>query len=444
MFDTIVALATPPGIGALSIIRLSGKESFKIVKTFFSKDFSQAESHTAHFGKILDIDQTVIDEVILLIMIDKKSFTGENSIEIICHGNPLIVQKILRRALEAGARVAHGGEFSKRAFSNGKLDLSQVEAIKEMIHAKNERALKEASKQLGGSLSIYIKDLQKSFIDLLAIIEVHIDYPEEGLEPAAEEEVLSIIHETKEKIKTLTTTFHDGKKLFTGQTIAIIGAPNAGKSSLLNALLDEDRAIVSSIAGTTRDTIVEEITLDGLSFKFVDTAGVHDANDPIEMMGIARTLKAADECDIPLLLIDLSSPISTEIMELYKKLSSPLVVYNKEDVSEKANPLEVKNPIYISAKEKTGLQELKDALIKTVSFETFDDTPLLTKERHFIKLNEALLSLENVLSGIASNLSVDLISFDLRMGLESLSEIIGINISEEILGGIFSKFCVGK
>lgn len=444
MFDTIVALATPPGVGALSIIRLSGKDTFDVVKTFFTKNISEEKSHTAHFGKILDIDQSVIDEVIILIMRDKKSFTGENSAEIICHGNPLIVQKILRRALSAGARAAHGGEFSKRAFSNGKLDLSQVEAIKEMIHAKNERALKEASKQLGGSLSIYIKDLQKNFIDLLAIIEVHIDYPEEGLEPAAEEEVLSIIHATKEKIKNLTETFHDGKKLFTGQTIAIIGAPNAGKSSLLNALLDDDRAIVSSIAGTTRDTIVEEITLDGLSFKFVDTAGIHNAKDPIEMMGIARTLKAAGSCDIPLLLIDLSAPISAKIMELYKTLSSPLVVYNKADISKKTNPLAVTNPIYISAKEKTGLKELKDALIKTVSFETFDDTPLLTKERHFIKLNEAYSSLETVLEGISSNLSVDLISFDLRIGLESLSEIIGINISEEILGGIFSKFCVGK
>ncbi len=444
MFDTIVALATPPGIGALSIIRLSGKDTFEVVKSFFNKDLAKAESHTAHFGKILDTDESVIDEVIFLIMKGKKSFTGENSIEIICHGNPLIVQKILRRALEAGARAAHGGEFSKRAFSNGKLDLSQVEAIKEMIHAKNERALKEASKQLGGSLSIFIKDLQKRFIDLLAIIEVHIDYPEEGLEPSSEQEVLLLIHETKEKIKTLTQTFHDGKKLFTGQTIAIIGAPNAGKSSLLNALLDEDRAIVSSIAGTTRDTIVEEITLDGLSFKFVDTAGIHDANDPLEKMGISRTLQALKDCDIPLLLIDLSAPISDEIQTLYKNLPSPLVVYNKEDLSEKTNPLKVKNPIYISAKERTGLNELKNALIKTVSFETFDDTPLLTKERHYLKLNEAYTSLENVLSGIASNLSVDLISFDLRMGLESLSEIIGINISEEILGGIFSKFCVGK
>lgn len=444
MFDSIVAIATPPGIGALSIIRLSGKETFDIVKTFFTKDLSTADSHTAHFGKILDADGSVIDEVILLIMKGKKSFTGENSVEIICHGSPLIAQKILRRALTAGARSAIGGEFSKRAYSNGKVDLLQAEAIKEMIHAKSERALKEASKQLGGSLSIRIKDLQKRFIDLLAIIEVHIDYPEEGLEPAAEKEVLSMIESTKDKIKTLTNTFHDGKKLFTGQTVAIIGAPNAGKSSLLNALLDEDRAIVTDIAGTTRDTIEEEITIDGLSFKFADTAGIHGATDAIEKMGISRSLKAADECDIPLLLVDLSSPINDEIKTLHKTLSSPLVVYNKQDVAEKSNPLEVIDPIYISAKDHTGLKKLKDALKKTVSFETQDDTPLITKERHYTKLNEAYTSLDKVLSGITSNLSVDLISFDLRMGLEALSEIIGMDISEEILGGIFSKFCVGK
>jgi tRNA modification GTPase len=444
MFDTIVAIATPPGIGALSIIRLSGKESIDIVNSFFSKNILQVESHTAHFGKILDEDKSTIDEVVLLIMKGKTSFTGENSVEIICHGNPLIAQKIVRRALSCGARVAMGGEFSQRAFSNGKLDLLQAEAIKEMIHAKSERSLKEASLQLGGSLSLYVKDLQTRFIDLLAIVEVHIDYPEEGIEPTAQKELISLIQEAQEKIRSVTSTFHDGKKLFSGQTVAIIGAPNAGKSSLLNALLDEDRSIVSTIAGTTRDTIEEELTIDGYIFKFIDTAGIHEAFDPLEKMGISRSLKAVEHCDIPILLIDLSAPISEDIHTLYLTLKNPLVVYNKEDLSEKINPLNVNNPIYISAKHKTGLKILKQALIGTLSLESNQDVPILTKERHFIKLNEALTSLEKALSGLFSHVSIDLISFELRMGLFSLSEIIGINITEEILGGIFSKFCVGK
>jgi tRNA modification GTPase len=253
-----------------------------------------------------------------------------------------------------------------------------------------------------------------------------------------------LIQEAQEKIRSVTSTFHDGKKLFSGQTVAIIGAPNAGKSSLLNALLDEDRSIVSTIAGTTRDTIEEELTIDGYIFKFIDTAGIHEAFDPLEKMGISRSLKAVEHCDIPILLIDLSAPISEDIHTLYLTLKNPLVVYNKEDLSEKINPLNVNNPIYISAKHKTGLKILKQALIGTLSLESNQDVPILTKERHFIKLNEALTSLEKALSGLFSHVSIDLISFELRMGLFSLSEIIGINITEEILGGIFSKFCVGK
>jgi tRNA modification GTPase len=275
-------------------------------------------------------------------------------------------------------------------------------------------------------------------------VEVHIDYPEEGIEPTAQKELISLIQEAQEKIRSVTSTFHDGKKLFSGQTVAIIGAPNAGKSSLLNALLDEDRSIVSTIAGTTRDTIEEELTIDGYIFKFIDTAGIHEAFDPLEKMGISRSLKAVEHCDIPILLIDLSAPISEDIHTLYLTLKNPLVVYNKEDLSEKINPLNVNNPIYISAKHKTGLKILKQALIGTLSLESNQDVPILTKERHFIKLNEALTSLEKALSGLFSHVSIDLISFELRMGLFSLSEIIGINITEEILGGIFSKFCVGK
>lgn len=444
MDDVIVAIATPPGVGALSIIRLSGKETFELVDTFFSGNISSYQSHTAHFGKILDLDGTVIDEVILLIMKGKKSFTGENSIEIICHGNPLIAQKILRRALSAGARTANGGEFSRRAFSNGKVDLLQAEAIKEMIHAKNERALKEASKQLGGSLSIYIKDLQRCFIDILAIIEVHIDYPEEGIEESTKKELLEIIDSTKQKITQLLKSFHDGKKLLSGHMAAIIGAPNAGKSSLLNALLEEDRAIVTNIPGTTRDTIEEEITIDGHTIKFVDTAGIRESSDEIEKIGIEKALSIKEKCDITILLIDLSAEVSNEIKTIYNSNKDTLVVYNKTDLSAEKNPLGAPSPIYISAKKHTGLSELKKAITASLHFETKDNIPLITKERHYTSLKTCLKSLDAAVKGIEQELSVEYISFDLREGLESLSEIIGINVTEEILGGIFSKFCVGK
>jgi len=444
MNDVIVAIATPPGVGALSIVRFSGQGTIDIVNSFFSSNIHSFSSHTAHFGKILDTDGSVIDEVILLTMFGQKSFTGEDSIEIICHGSPLITQKILRRALIAGARAADGGEFSKRAYSNGKLDLLQAEAIKELIHAKNERALKEATKQLGGSLSFYIKDLQKYFIDLLAIIEVHIDYPEEGIEEATKTELLAMIDEAHLKLRKLTSSFHDGMKLSSGHKIAIIGAPNAGKSSLLNALLDEDRAIVTDIAGTTRDTIEEEITIDGYSFRFIDTAGIRASLDIIEQIGIQKSLAAKDSSDLVILLIDLSAPISPYIATYHSEIKNALVVYNKTDLVERSNPINAQNPIYISAKEKNGLDDLKRALIEKLDFEQKDETPVLTKERHYHCLCDALLSLENVLAGIQSNLSVELISFELREGLEKLSEVIGINVTEEILGGIFSKFCVGK
>lgn len=444
MNDIIVAQATPPGMAALSIIRFSGKGSLECVNAFFSGDLTSFESHKAHLGKVLSEDGSIIDEALLLTMKGSRSFTGEDSVEIICHGSPLIVKKILERATRAGARLARGGEFSHRAFSNGKIDLSQAEAIKEIIHAKNERALKEASKQLGGSLSIYIKDLQQCFIDLLTIIEVHIDYPEEGLEEATKAEVLSMVENTKTKIETLLETWEDGKRLFNGHKIAIIGAPNAGKSSLLNALLEEERAIVTDIAGTTRDTIEEEIIINNHTFKFIDTAGIHKASDTIEKIGIEKSHAMIKESDITIILIDLSSEISDEIKALSEKTDNAIIVYNKTDLSGEKNPLRVKDPVYISAKEKSGLEALKQSIIDHVSFNTKDDTPLITKQRHFDSLSESLSALDKTLHGLSSDLSIDLISFELRYGLEKLSEVIGINITEEILGGIFSKFCVGK
>ena len=444
MNDVIVAIATPPGVGALSIVRLSGEEVFSVVDQFFSKKLEDKPSHTAHFGKVFDEDKQVIDEVVALLMRGSTSFTGENSIEIICHGNPLIAKKIVRRALQCGARSAGPGEFSERAFHHGKVDLVQVEAIKEMIHAKNERALAEASKQLGGSLSLYVRELQACFIDVLSVLEVHIDYPEEGIENAVRAEILEMIETTKTKITKLLATFDSGKKIFQGHKIAIIGAPNAGKSSLLNALLEENRAIVTEIAGTTRDTIEEEIEIEGHLLKIIDTAGIRASKDRVEQIGIEKSLETQKEADLTLLLVDLATPVPPEVQKLYEARKNVLVVYNKQDLAERSNPLNSDAPVYVSAKQKMGLEGLKKALVHLLAFSPSDNTPILTKERHFAALSFAKASLERVAQKIDQEVEVELLSFDLREGLESLAEIIGMDVTEEILGGIFSKFCVGK
>lgn len=444
MYDeTIAAIATPPGEGAISIIRISGKKSFAIAGAIFSGKVESYASHTAHLGKIFAKDGSVIDEVLLLVMHEGRSYTGEASIEINCHGGSFITQKVLARVLEAGARAARPGEFSLRAFKNNRIDLAQAEAVQELIAAKNELALKAASDQLQGRLSILVKEIQLSITDITAIIEAWVDYPEEGLEFATSDEILEMLQETKKKLQNLSTTFHDGAFLNKGSTLCLIGSPNVGKSSLMNALLDQERAIVTDIPGTTRDLLQEELYIQGMPFRLVDTAGIRKTEEIIEKEGIQRSKKAASGADLVLILLDISRPLTEEEKELIKTYPNALLIWNKVDLNHEP-PLFP--GIEISAKSGKGLAELKKAIVDQIWKNKLPNKEeiILTKERHFLAVNEAISSIDTVILGFHQNISPEFLAFDLRLALKALADIIGTNVTEDILGAIFAKFCVGK
>jgi tRNA modification GTPase len=442
MHDTIAAICTAPGAAALSVIRISGKEALAIGDKIFSKKTSLLPSHTAHFGKIVKSTGGALDEVILLVMLEGRSFTGENTIEIMCHGGVYVTQKVLNRIFEAGARAANPGEFTERAYRNGRIDLAQAEAIQTLIAAKNEEALLAAEKQLSGQLSIRIKELQASLTEITAILEAWVDYPEEGLEFATKEELLEMLETASSKMERLLSTFHDGKKLVNGISLCLLGAPNVGKSSLLNALLDEERAIVTNIPGTTRDLLHEEIRLKGHSFRITDTAGLRETEEVIEKEGIKRSKKAAESADLVLLLLDITKEPSSEERE-WANLPNCLIVYNKSDLPHKEPKL---SGIAVSAKEKIGLDSLKDAILQKAlpTTTSHSDQIILTQERHYLSLKKAQESLTTVISGFTTDISPEFLVFDLRASLKHLSAILGTNITEAILDSIFKKFCVGK
>ncbi len=438
--DTIAAIATAPGEGAISIIRISGKDAFEIADAIFSGNVLTYPSHTAHLGRILSKSGAMIDEVLLLVMREGRSYTGEASVEIMCHGGSFITQKVLARVLEAGARGAEPGEFSLRAFRNNRIDLAQAEAIQSLIMAKNELALQAASDQLQGRLSILIKDIQVSLTDITSIIEAWVDYPEEGLEFASEEELFEMLLIIKQKMSKLANTFHDGALLQRGSTLCLLGAPNVGKSSLMNALLDQDRAIVTNIPGTTRDLLHEELLIQGMPFRLFDTAGVRDTEEVIEKEGILRSKQAADQADLVMILLDVTREISPDEELLMQTYPNALIIWNKVDL---APPQSF--GIAVSAKCKTGLDALKQEIIRrTWKDKLLDkDQITLTKERHFSLIQEAINVVNTVMNGLGT-ISPEFLAFDLRCALRALSGIIGTNVTEDILGAIFAKFCVGK
>ncbi len=443
MHETIAAICTPPGMGAISVIRLSGKEALTYADQIFSGNVPSYASHTAHLGKILGLNGEVIDEVLLLVMHEGRSFTGENTVELMCHGGVHVTQKVLARVLEIGARPANPGEFSERAYRNGRIDLAQAEAIQELIAAKSDQALQAAEKQLAGRLSIQVKDLQKKLTDITAILEAWVDYPEEGLEFATKEEILDILESTKGEMTRLLETFYDGKRLIQGTSLCLLGSPNVGKSSLLNALLDEERAIVTEIPGTTRDLLHEELRIKGYTFRITDTAGIRKTTEVIEEEGIKRSQKAAEKADLLLLILDASREPSFEEKTWIESYPKALIVYNKSDLPHSPHT----HPgLYISAREKRGLEALKEAIVKKAypSSETHNDQIIVTQERHFLALKTAVTSVETVIQGLNSEISPEFLVFDLRAALKQLSLILGTNITEDILGAIFEKFCVGK
>ncbi len=442
---TIAQVATPPGEGGISIIRISGDEAFFIGQKVFSKDLKSLASHCALVGNILDHEGTALDHVLVLKMQNPRSFTGEDTIEIHCHGGSLITQKILKRVFEVGALPALPGEFSFKAFMNGKIDLTQAEAIQEMIAAKSEKALKAAKEQLDGRLKDKVLFFQNKLAHITAIFEAWVDYPEEGLEFASYEDILSELTDLYQQMHLLSLSYHEGQLLKSGIKLSLLGAPNAGKSSLLNALLGKDRAIVTPIAGTTRDTLDVDLCFDGLHFILTDTAGVRETEEIIEQEGIKRSIQAASDADLVLFVIDASCKNAPplDLLSSLKK-EKTIVVYNKADLLE-SQAYQLPG-ILVSAKNLKGIERLKEEIKNRLfsSKHLTNDQIILTKERHHQALVQAECFLDQVIKGLQSSLSPELLSMDIRACLHELGTIIGTNITEDILNAIFSKFCVGK
>lgn len=442
MDHTIGAIATPPGEGGVAIVRISGQEAISIASKIFSKNIANLPSHKALFGKFLDGNE-VIDNGLVLLMRAPNSFTGEDVVECHCHGSTLIARRLLSAILKAGARMAEPGEFTRRAFLNGKLDLSQAEAVQSLISAKNELSMVAAEQQLSGRLSKKILEFQKELTDLAAILEAWIDFPEEGLEFATMEEILEKLQNVLREMVHLQNTYHHGRVLNHGIVLCLAGLPNAGKSSLMNALLGIERAIVTPIAGTTRDVLVEDLRLGNLHFHLMDTAGLRDTEEFIELEGIRRTKKSMEEADLILYVIDATKGMQPEDQET---LNGPfkekiLPVWNKCDL-----PNHVGFGVKISALHNEGLDILSTAIESMIWKGGIPDKEelILTHERHYDALTKAILSLERLIDGLKRKISPEFLSADMRSALESLSNIIGTDITEEILSAIFSKFCVGK
>lgn len=447
--ETIAAIATPPGEGGIGIIRISGNEAVAVADRIFSGKVALYDSHTAHLGVVSDLEGNRLDQALLLVMRAPRSYTGEDTVELQCHGGMIATRKVLEAALSAGARAAAPGEFTFKAFMNGKLDLSQAEAVQQLIGAKSEQAFSVAGKHLEGGLSKKVRAFQNELTRIAAILEAWVDFPEEGLAFASLDELAADLTGIKGEIDKLIKTFHDGHKLDEGIALCIAGAPNAGKSSLMNALLEQDRAIVTPIAGTTRDLIYEEMTISGIPFRLIDTAGIRETEEIVEKEGIRRSKEALEEADLILLVIDAAKELEVEESALLATLpkEKTIVVWNKADLPKRAcGAVGFSYQVELSAKERIGLDKLKetiDCLIWSAGVPPKDEV-LITKTRHEEALREAFEALEAVIYGLNQGLSPEFLSADIRAALMGLGRIVGTNITEDLLSSIFSQFCIGK
>ncbi len=458
--DTIAAIATPIGIGGLSIVRLSGKDAINICEKVFygKKPLNKMKGYTAQYGKIKDFQDNVIDEVIVTVFISPHSYTTENMVEISCHGGMFITQQILNAVLSAGARIAQPGEFTKRAFLNGRIDLAQAEAIADLIQSSSELSHRSSLLQLEGKLSIEIKKLKKLLVDLCSILELELDFIDEGFEFQNRSEVGKKINLVISEIKKLIDSYNLGRLYREGVHVVIVGKPNVGKSSILNDLLNENRAIVTEYPGTTRDIIEENIYLDGILFKLVDTAGFRQTTDPVESEGVIRAKNQLKIADFVLVILDHTQDFNIndiEIIQLVKKYHNPrkiVYVINKIDVSvNDENYKKIKDmcgeTIDISARTGEGMKELKERLVRIVSHgknPLTTDGIIVINSRHKESLLRAKHSLLNALKSYENNMSNEFIVVDLRDAMDDLSEILGEITSDEILNNIFKKFCIGK
>lgn len=467
--ETIVALATPPGTGAIAVIRLSGADAIAIADRLFvsvhGKQLQKQKTHTAHLGHIVAEGKTV-DEVLALLYKGPTSYTGEDVVEFSCHGSPYIQQKIINLALANGCRAAKPGEFTLRAFVNGKMDLSQAEAVADLIASDSEAAHQVAMQQMRGGFSEEIKNLRQELLNFASLIELELDFSEEDVEFADRSAFEALLERLQDVLKRLVDSFAIGNVIKHGIPVAIVGAPNVGKSTLLNALLNEERAIVSDIAGTTRDTVEDEISVGGLNFRFIDTAGIRATEDTIEQIGIARTFEKINQAQVIIYLMEASAVLeeSQELKQQLRELKEKhpqkplLVVANKLDLlpsqkqsaviqllKEATVDLPQTQEIAMSAKEKAGVEALQNGLLEFVNTGALkNDQSIVTNSRHYDALLKALEEITKVREGMEANLSGDLLAIDIRQALYHLGEITGEITNDELLGNIFANFCIGK
>ena len=456
MNDTICALATAPG-GAIGIIRISGPQTLEILSHIFTKNLSDSKPNTIHYGHIVEYDATsqhpsTIDEVLVSVFHAPHSYTGEESAEISCHGSRYILNKVLALLIGNGCRQANPGEFTQRAFLNGKMDLSQAEAVADLIASGNKATHQIAMNQLRGHFSSELARLREQLLKLTSLIELELDFSDhEDLEFADRNELLDIANKINNRISSLTHSFETGQALKSGIPVAIIGKTNVGKSTLLNRLLHDDRAIVSSIHGTTRDTIEDTIDINGVTFRFIDTAGIRQTTDEIEQIGIQRTFSAIEKARIVLWIID-SNPSSEDIQEIIERTNdkSLIIIRNKIDIQTISNintSLPDKTIIDISAKNGTNIDKLEKAIFEAANIpELSEQDVIVTSARQYHSLTNAQDNLSRVLSGLESNLPGDIIAEDLRLVLDDLADITGQGriVTNEVLVNIFTNFCVGK
>jgi len=447
--NTIVALSTPPGSGAIGVIRLSGKNSIKVTNRFFlGADIEKSEGYTVHFGKLLNENNDIIDEVIINVFKSPKSYTGEDLVEISCHGSSYIINEILRLFLRNDVQIAQPGEFTMRSFVNGKMDLSQAEAVADLISSKTKISHDIAMKQLKGGFSSEIKKLREQLIDFASLIELELDFSEEDIEFADRTELKELVKIILSLVNNLIDSYKYGNVLKNGVPTVIIGRPNAGKSTLLNTLLNEERAIVSDIEGTTRDTIEEELNIDGIIFRFIDTAGIRESKDKIESLGIEKTMKSIKDSSLVIYIYDAhkvnKEEVEMDINELRISNTPTLIVANKIDISGYSPNIPIDH-IKISAKNKDNIQELKTKIYNSTIINKIDMSGIIvTNERHYKLLQESKKSLLNVISGLNTQVPADLIAMDIRQSTISLGEITGTISTDDLLGNIFGKFCIGK
>ena len=446
--DTIVAVATPAGVGAISIVRISGKKSFIAIDAIFSGKIKidEAKSHTIHYGKIIDENKNLIDDVLISVFRNPHSYTGEDSVEISAHGNQLISKKIIELLLRVGVRIAEPGEFTKRAFLNGKLDLAQAEAVVEVINARTDASLRGARNQLDGILSKKIHELRTQLINTSSLVELELDFTEEDVEFVAKDKLLLMIEFVIAEIEKLLDTYSFGRVIRDGVNVALVGIPNVGKSSLLNYLLKEARAIVSEIPGTTRDVIREEVSINGVLFRLFDTAGIRPTMNEIEREGVSRSREAVKNADVVLFVNDVQQKISIELREELLQLTAAekiITILNKVDLEILA---EKEADVYISTLTGYGINnlfvKLQEKIFGGNAYTEY--SAIVSNVRHYENLKKAKTSLLNAINAIKHNLSGEYISVDLRNAENSLGEIIGEITSDDILNNIFSRFCIGK